>query len=197
MKKIMSKKLKMAITLSVCAILLVFGTIMGTVAYLTSQTTVTNTFTYGNVSITMTELTAAENDGDARIQLVDGNATNEYKLIPGHTYEKDLTIHVGADSEDCYLFVKVAKEFVNADSKIATTLVSGWTVLDAEKGIYYYDTTVHGGANVEVIDSFTVDEEATATDLQAFSAEYKVIAYAVQAAGFPDVTTAWRDTFGK
>lgn len=192
MKKIMSKKLKMAITLSVCAILLVFGTIMGTVAYLTSQTApVKNTFTYGNVTITMDEAKADGTEGRT--------ASNTYKLIPGAEYNKDLQIHVGENSEDCYLFVKIAKEFASIDPTIVTQLAAkGWEVLDAEKGIYYYDTTVQGGANVEVIKNFTVDTAATEATLDDFTAAegYQVIGYAVQAAGFDNATLAWNTAKG-
>ena len=48
MKKLMSKKLTKTLVLAACAILLVVGTVMGTVAYLTDSEEVTNTFTYGN-----------------------------------------------------------------------------------------------------------------------------------------------------
>ena len=45
------KNLKKALVLLLCAILLVVGSVMGTLAYLTSQDQVTNTFTVGNVEI--------------------------------------------------------------------------------------------------------------------------------------------------
>ena len=190
MKKIMSKKLKMAITLSVCAILLVFGTIMGTVAYLTSQTApVKNTFTYGNVTITMDEAKADGTEGRT--------ASNTYKLVPNVTYTKDLQIHVGENSEDCYLFVKVADVFASIDSTIGTQLTAkGWTLL--ENGVYYYTTKVAANTSVVVIENFKVDAAATETTLAAFTAAegYQVIGYAVQAAGFDNATLAWNTAKG-
>lgn len=201
MKKIMSKKLKMAITLSVCAILLVFGTIMGTVAYLTSQATVKNTFTYGNVSITMSELTA---DGTDRTNTADN--PNSYKLIPGGEYKKDLQIDVAANSEACYLFVKIAKAFADIDSGIEADLAAnGWAPLDADAGVYYYKNTETNNVlasratvqKIPVITSFTVDTDETAQTLETFAnTQHEVIGYAVQAAGFPDVDAAWAGTFG-
>ena len=193
MKKIMSKKLKMAITLSVCAILLVFGTIMGTVAYLTSQTApVKNTFTYGNVTITMDEAKADGTEGRTD--------SNTYKLVPNVTYKKDLQIHVGENSEDCYLFVKVADVFEDIDPTIVDQLTdNGWKSLD--NGVYYYYTTVTANTSVVVIENFTVDAAATEATLDDFTdAEgYQVIGYAVQAAGFGNATLAWntaKGTFG-
>ena len=44
-----------ALVLTLCAVLLVVATVMGTMAYLTSTDTVTNTFTVGKVAITLDE----------------------------------------------------------------------------------------------------------------------------------------------
>ena len=94
-----------ALVLALCAVLLVVSTVFVTMAYLTSKTdVVTNTFTVGKVTITLDEADVdlmGVKDGDTRVK------ANEYKLIPGHTYIKDPTIHVAGDSENCWLFVKV------------------------------------------------------------------------------------------
>lgn len=44
-----------ALTLSLCAVLLVVTTVFATMAYLTSQDSVNNTFTVGKVEITLDE----------------------------------------------------------------------------------------------------------------------------------------------
>ena len=92
------KTARKVLILALCAVLLVSATIMGTMAYLTSQAEVVNTFTVGSVAITLDETD------------VDGNAgrdtANAYKLLPGHTYTKDPIIRVASTSEDCYLFVE-------------------------------------------------------------------------------------------
>ena len=101
----MNSKLR-RILLTVCsAALLVCVTVGATVAYLTSEKTVTNTFTVGKVAITMDE-TAVNTDGTA-LANTPRRTTNTYHLLPGKTYTKDPQIHVTAGSEDCYLFVKV------------------------------------------------------------------------------------------
>ena len=48
------KKLKV-LGLSLCAVLLIAASVLGTLAYLTAQDTVTNTFTVGQVDITLDE----------------------------------------------------------------------------------------------------------------------------------------------
>ena len=91
---------------SVCLVVCLLATaIIGTtLAYFTDDATVTNTFTVGKVTITMDETDVdiyGVKDGENRV------TTNDYKLIPGREYIKDPIIHVGADSEDCYLFVTI------------------------------------------------------------------------------------------
>ena len=49
------KTKRKALLLSLCAVLLVVASVMGTMAYLTSTDTVTNTFTVGNVQIKLDE----------------------------------------------------------------------------------------------------------------------------------------------
>lgn len=90
-----------AILMALCAVLLVAASVMGTLAYLTSTDTVTNTFTVGKVEIKLDEA-KANTDGS----LVAGAArvdANTYKLMPGHTYNKDPQVHVKADSEPSYI----------------------------------------------------------------------------------------------
>lgn len=90
-----------AILMALCAVLLVAASVMGTLAYLTSTDTVTNTFTVGKVAIKLDEAKVDANgtplEGAARVQ------SNDYKLMPGHTYTKDPTVHVKADSEPSYI----------------------------------------------------------------------------------------------
>ena len=85
------KKFK-ALLVVACALLLVAASVFGTMAYLTSTDTVTNTFTVGKVNIKLDEA-KANPDGS----LVRGAArvkANEYKLLPGHTYNKDPMVTV-------------------------------------------------------------------------------------------------------
>ena len=72
-----------------------------TVAFLTSQDQVTNTFTVGDVEIALDE--AAVNENGEAIPGADRVKANTYKLIPGHTYVKDPTVTVKAGSAESYV----------------------------------------------------------------------------------------------
>lgn len=99
-----------ALLLTLCAVLLVAASVLGTMAYLTSTDTVTNTFTIGKVEITLDE-TDVTNPTGPRV------TANSYKLMPGTTYTKDPTVTVKAGSEDSYVRMKVT--FNNATKIIA------------------------------------------------------------------------------
>ena len=97
--------------LTLCAALLVCATVLATMAFLTDTAEVKNTFTVGNVDITLDEAKVTvygKADGTDRV------IENDYKLIPGKTYTKDPTVTVATGSEDCYLFVKVENDIANA-----------------------------------------------------------------------------------
>lgn len=107
------KTAKKAMLMTLCAIILVVATVFGTMAYLTSTDTVTNTFTVGNVAIKLDEAKVDENGvgGTERVKV------NDYKLMPGHTYTKDPTVTVVDGSEKSYVRMKVT--FNNASKIIA------------------------------------------------------------------------------
>ena len=94
-----------ALLLTLCAVLLVAASVLGTMAYLTSTDEVNNTFTVGSVAITLDEAEVDENgtpvEPAARVK------SNEYKLMPGHTYTKDPTVTVEKGSESSYVRMKV------------------------------------------------------------------------------------------
>lgn len=184
-----------ALALALCAVLLVVSTVFVTMAYLTSKTdVVTNTFTVGKVTITLDEADVKsdgtyESDVNARVD------ANTYKLIPGHTYIKDPTIHVADDSEECWLFVKVENGLANAEAEGATSIASqmaakGWTKVDGTD-VYAYATKQVAGADVVVFDTFKI---AGTTDVSQYEdAEIVVTAYAIQADGFATAAAAWAD----
>ena len=99
-----------ALLLTLCAVLLIAASVLGTMAYLTSTDTVTNTFTVGKVEIKLDE-TDVTSPAGPRVQ------ANSYKLMPGTTYTKDPTVTVKAGSEESYVRMKVT--FNNAKEIIA------------------------------------------------------------------------------
>ncbi len=103
-----------ALLLTLCAVLLIAASVLGTMAYLTSSAEVKNTFTIGKVEIKLDEAKVDELGNvvsDNRVQ------ANEYKLMPGTTYTKDPTVTVKAGSEESYVRMKVT--FNNAKEIIA------------------------------------------------------------------------------
>ena len=104
-----------ALLLTLCAVLLVAASVMGTMAYLTSTDEVNNTFTVGNVKITLDE--AKVNTDGTAVTPAERVKANEYKLMPGHTYTKDPTVTVIKGSESSYVRMKVT--FNNAAQIIA------------------------------------------------------------------------------
>ena len=190
------KKAKKILALLLCAVLLVGASVAGTVAYLTSQAEVTNTFTVGQVAITLDESKVdvyGAKDGDTRV------TSNTYKLIPGHAYTKDPVIHVTAGSEPCYVFVKIENGISAIEATGNTTIAAqmnnnGWKVLNS--GIYYKETAVDArteAKNVDVFGNFTI---ATNADVSEYTNETIVVtAYAVQADGFTSAADAWAASF--
>lgn len=204
------KKFK-ALLVVACALLLVAASVFGTMAYLTSKDTVTNTFTIGKVEITLDEakvdLNGTAVTPDERVK------NNSYKLMPGHSYTKDPTVHVDAASEDSWIFVKVENGIATFEAatsseeggykKIADQIVAkGWTALDGVAGVYYksYDKSTTG-ANLVVFENFKMADNANEVNgwgsISADTTKVTVTAYAVQKDGFENANAAWTATFGK
>ena len=121
----MKKKLLTAALLTVTALTLVVASVLGTIAYLTASSAVSNTFTVGNVAIDMWETKVDENG-----EPVDPAATtkaNVYKLVPGEKYMKDPTIEVKStlNGEDMYLFVKSQNGIRNIEEGNQSEPVAG------------------------------------------------------------------------
>lgn len=188
------KKKTFALLLS---LVLVFGVVAGgTLAWLTQKTDpVVNTFTYGDINITLGETTG-----------------NDYKIIPGVNIHKNPKVTVTANSEACYLFVKVQVEnwptLVEADGttkKVSYAIADGWTALEGQSGVYYREvsaTDAKNGTSYNVLAGdttytdgvVTVSENLTKTDVNGLKANQPKLtftAYAVQKDGIADVATAW------
>lgn len=131
------KKAQKVLALLLCAVVLIGASVAGTVAYLTSQDSVQNTFTVGNVQINLDEANVATDDADDRTE-----AGNEYHLLPGQTYVKDPTVTILEGSEESYvrMLVKVTNysnlkaafpiekypTFYNGEDFLLQNLVNGW-----------------------------------------------------------------------
>lgn len=199
------KTAKKALGLMLVAVLLVTATIFGTMAYLTDKDEVTNTFTVGSVDISLDEAPVGA-DGKATT----GNRVqkNDYKLMPGHVYDKDPIVHFQPKSEASWLFIEVTNEIVGIEStaegykSIAAQIAeNGWTALDGVTGVYYQKVGANNSGSAvdyKVFQGFTVDGSVNGTTLDNYNNKtVKVTAYAVQADGFDSATAAWTTGLGK
>ena len=168
-----------ALLLALCAVLLVAASVLGTLAYLTSQDQVTNTFSVGSVVITMDEFDYDKDSNTEDNITVDEETrdkANSYKLLPGHEYRKDPIVRVDKDSEDCYLFVIVKNEIAaiesdaEGDKNVAAQMAEkGWNQVGKitdDTTLYVYvgtaeDATnplaVSANANIPVFTTFKID----------------------------------------
>lgn len=177
------------------AVVLLIGCVAGgTLAWLKTETTpVVNTFTVGDINITLVE------------------TTKEYKMVPGNKIAKDPKATVVSGSENCYLFVKVEKEN-NFDTYMDMAIDSAWTALEGYNNVYYividqeseknqpynvlgegsktYDNVTYTWADNQVLVKPTVTKammEAVGNNLPKLT----FTAYAVQLDNVADAATAW------
>ncbi len=206
---------KINILLSIlCTALFITASVLGTLAYLTSQDAVVNTFTIGKVNITLDEA-AVHPDGTLK-QGSGRVKTNNYHLIPGNTYIKDPTLTVVKGSEESYvrmlLTINCLKEL---DAAFApgvadlTTIFNGYdannwryegTVRDQLSNTvtfeFRYKETVkpaNDDATLDALfDSITVPGTLDSKDMESISdLKITVVGHAIQATGFDDEDSAW------
>ena len=208
------KNMKKIVMGLVCALALVTASVMGTMAYLTSKDEVVNTFTVGKVQIKLDEA-KANSDGS----LVENGGrvkANRYKLLPGHTYNKDPMVTVLEGSESSYVkmtvtFTKAAELdaifapnganmtsiFVGYDS---TNWISKGNTKDTATNTrtyeFWYREAVEALDGDETLDALfdQIVVPGTITNAQLATIEGMTItvnAYAIQADGFANAEAAW------
>ena len=206
---------KKALLMMVCAVMLVLVSVMGTMAYLTSSDEVVNTFTVGKVAITLDEA-KANADGSLFDQGVTRVKANSYKLLPGHTYNKDPMVTVLEGSESSYVkmtvtFTKAAQLDAIFDPNGAdmTSIFNGYdstnwiakgntedTAKNTRTYEFWYKEAV-GAPTADValdalFDSITVPGSITNDQLKTIKdMTITVNAYAIQADGFANAEAAW------
>ena len=184
------RELSGKLVVAMLAVTLLIGcAIGGTVAWLTAKTeAVVNTFTYGDINITLAETTGSN-----------------YKIIPGVDIEKDPKVTVKANSEACWLFVKVEETGTFVANKVTYSIDDGWTKGDGTKipeNVYYREaggTTADASFNILAGDTaypngvVKVSENLTKTEVNSITTQSTLTftAYAVQKDGIDTVADAW------
>ena len=171
------KKKTLALVLALT--LLVAGVVGSTLAWLTDQTAeVKNTFTVGDINIGLTE------------------TTTDYKMVPGNTIAKDPTVTVKANSEACWLFVKVT-ESTDLKDFITYAIAEGWPALPGVDGVYYREVPASAAdqpfsvlkGDAVTVNSDVTKEMLTAKDFANPTLTFK--AYAVQKDNVASASDAW------
>ena len=178
----------------VLALALIVGVAGGaTFAWLTAKTDpVVNTFTYGDINITLAESTGSD-----------------YKIIPGVDIGKDPLVTVLAKSEACWLFVKVDEEnwpeltYVNKDGKavrkVNYDIADGWAKGDGTSipANVYYRVVNADDANQEFPvlkdNKITVSNTLTKIDINeklTGTPKLSITAYAIQKDGMDDAAAS-------
>lgn len=199
---------KRVMVLALALVLLLGCGIGGTIAWLMDSTdAVVNTFTVGDVEITLKE-SPYNQTSNTYGELTDGQ-DNSYPIIPGTTYKKNPTVAVENGSEDCWLFVVVEKTN-NPNTYLTYELeLTGWTEVNSETNVYYREVkktdttrswqllkgnTTYTDGYITIKDTIVNDSstDANAVKMPATGSEPKLsfTAYAVQTAN-RTVEQAW------
>ncbi len=163
----------------VCAIVVMSSAAFGTIAYLTDRASVKNTFTVGNVDITLDEADTneagqpldengqvAQNPEDIK-RVEDGN---NYKLVPAHEYTKDPTVTVKAGKEPAYIRMVVeiskAAELDKIYAALNTAYAEKFPALPTEQVTFpFLNCADKGWENDQQYAWQLVSTEKTADDL--------------------------------
>ena len=194
-----------AFTLMLALILVVGCVAGGTLAWLTATSeAVTNTFSVGDINITLKEHNL-QTDGTLGTTEVQANDT--YKIVPGSTQPKDPFVTVNANSEKCWLFIRIVETNntmtvgENTEKLVNYAVADGWTAVPEHAGYYYRvvdaaatDTTmnVFAGNTAYANGCVTYNENITKGQVTANNKPViKITAAAIQHDNIADVATAF------
>ena len=167
--------MKKAVITAVALTLVLCLAIGGTLAYLVATSgTVTNTFTVGDINITLSETTGESG----------------YKVVPGGTQAKDPKVTVKANSEDCYVYVCIENNLKIGNDVVVTYDIdlTKWEKVagDDAKALYRYKTVVQlsdADQDLPVFNNVSYSEDILKTNIQTLKDKTIVLnAYAHQSA---------------
>lgn len=193
---------KKYIALVLAFVLVAALSVGGTLAWLTAKTdAVTNIFTTAGIDITLTETFNTDTNDDGT------NDKWEAQMVPGYTLSKDPKVTVKANSEACWLFVKLDKS-ANFDTYLTYEMADGWIQLEDDKegtveGVFYRQVslaTTDQEFSVLKDNQVKVKGSVTKTQMDAAETNYPtltVTAYAHQyskdGSNYFGVYDAWKE----
>ena len=159
------------IAIAALAFILICLAAGGTLAWLTDRSDpVVNTFTAGNIEITLQE------------------TAFDFKMVPGNDIVKDPVVTVEGGSEACWLFIRVEESVSPAlEDYIAYEMAAGWQPLAGADGVYWLQVGSEATAqsfHVLMDDRVKVLESVTKEMMKALkgteSPSLSFTAYAIQ-----------------
>lgn len=200
----MKKSVSMKFVVLLLAVVLVIGCAAGgTLAWLVAKTTpIENTFSAANINITLTETPNADSDDEGT-----NNDIWVGKMVPGTNITKDPKVTVSANSEACWLFIKVEAEngvdlvsAANANTYVTYAMAEGWTAVPNTTSVYYREvaaSTTNQAYDVISGNQVSIPDTVTKTMLDQVTGDnapsLTFTAYAVQKEGFSDASVAWTE----
>ena len=198
----MKKTLRKILPVLALVLVVAVASVGGTIAWLTVSTApVTNTFTVGDINITLTETMNTDTDDDGKLDKW------EAKLIPGSEYAKDPKVTVKGGSEACWLFVKIDEPTSLQGILTYTLNTDEWTKGEGTgegkngvpENVYYRaEAATNADVSYELLqgNKVTVSENVTKLLIDEWSktntsATMTFTAYAVQKDNVADAATAW------
>lgn len=209
--------MKKTLLFCLCIIAVATASVFGTLAWLTDRDSAVNTFTVGQVEITVDE--AKVNTDGTPAAGADRVNENEYHLIPGMSYTKDPRVTVAANSEEAYirmiLTVYNASDVQSILDKYSlgdfSVLIGGW---DQAIWIYegYSEDTSANTISFEfrykeivskstsdtalpaLFDTLIVPGEITGEEMRSLydgGFKMEITGHAIQASGFATDDLAW------
>ena len=196
----MKKTLRKILPVLALVLVVAVASVGGTLAWLKVATApVVNTFTVGDINIDLTETEGKQSDGSYK-----------FKIIPGVDIAKDPKVTVKANSEACWLFVKIEEknwpdfmETLGDETtgtervrKVNYAIAEGWYVVPDTNNVFYREVSAtKADTDFAVLkeNKVTVRSSLTKAEASAIttSPTLTFTAYAVQKDGINDVATAW------
>lgn len=211
------KNTKKILLICICVIAVLTVSVVGTLAYLTDTDSAVNTFTMGQVHISVDE--AKVNADGTPVAGADRVKANEYHILPGMQYTKDPTVTVNGGSEDAYVRMILTVHNASDVQAILTkynlgdfsVLIGGWDkntwlyegfTADTENNTISFefrykeivaknadDTKLPALFDILIVPGEITGEEMK--DLYDGGFKMEVFGHAIQAAGFDTEDAAW------
>lgn len=211
------KNTKKILLICICVIAVLTVSLVGTLAYLMDTDSAVNTFTIGQVYISVDE--AKVNADGTPVAGADRVKANEYHILPGMEYTKDPAVTVNGGSEDAYVRMILTVHNASDVQAILTkynlgdfsVLIGGWDKTtwlyegfteDTAKNTIsfefrYKEVVAKSATDTKLpvlFDTLIVPGEITGEemkDLYDGGFKMEVFGHAIQAAGFDTEDAAW------